>query len=83
MGGNDRTKPDRGTAGATRRLLTDGNGIPLGVAGDGANRNAATLVAATVCQLVIGVNAPGKPAPQRLCRDNGDDDNAVRQSMVA
>ncbi|MFQ3682099.1 hypothetical protein [Roseiflexus sp.] len=82
MGKNDRTKPNRGTAGATRRLLTDGNGIPLGVAGDGVNRNAMTLVTATVCQLVISVDAPGESAPQRLCRDNGDDDDAVRQSVA-
>ncbi|MFQ3630639.1 hypothetical protein [Roseiflexus sp.] len=60
-----------GTAGTKRRPLTDGNGIPLGVAGDGVNRNAMTLVAATVYRLVIGVDAPGEPASQRLCRDSG------------
>ncbi len=74
---------DRGTAGTTRSLLSDDNVTPLGVAGDGANRNAMTLVAATVCQPLIGVNAPGEPAPQRLCLDNGGDNDAMRQRVVA
>lgn len=40
--GGKKTGPnptDRGKSGTKRSLLTDGNGIPLGVAIDGANRN--------------------------------------------
>jgi transposase len=62
--------------------LTDGNGIPLGVAIAGANRNALTLVEATVCQMVIGLDEPSEQAPQHLCLDNGDDDDAVRQTVA-
>ncbi len=53
----------RGAAGTKRRPLTDGSGIPLSVAGDGANRNAMTLVAATVCQLAIRARRAGVAAP--------------------
>ena len=65
--GGEKTGPnptDRGKSGTRRSRLTDGDGIPRGVALDGANRNAMQPVAAPVCQMVIGLDAPGALAPQ-------------------
>jgi putative transposase len=62
--------------------LTDGNGIPLGVAIDRANRNDMKLVEATLCQMVIGVDEPTEEAPQHLCLDKGYDYAAVRQTLA-
>lgn len=50
--GGDMTGPnptDHGTSGTKQSLLTDGNGIPLGVAIAGATRNDRKLVEATLC----------------------------------
>ena len=44
---------DRGKLGTTRRVLTDGQGIPLGVAVDGANRHDMKLVDATLEAMMI------------------------------
>lgn len=84
MGGK-KTGPnptDRGKSGTKRSLLTDGNGIPLGVAIAGANRNDMKLVEATLCQLVIGLDEPTEEAPQHLCLDKGYDYDAVRQTVA-
>ena len=62
--------------------MTDGNGIPLGLAVDGANRNDMKLVEATIG----GIQGPRPWAtdaePQHLCMDKGYDYPEVRQ-MVA
>ncbi len=44
---------DRGKGGAKRSLLTDGKGIPVGVAIDGANRNDCKLVEQTLDSIPI------------------------------
>jgi transposase len=78
LGGN-MTGPnptDRGTSGTKQSLLTDGNGIPLGVAIAGATRNDRKLVEATLCQLVIGWDEP-TAAVQHVYLDNGYDYDAV------
>lgn len=62
--------------------MTDGNGIPLGVAIAGANRNDMKLVEATLCQMVIGWDEPSEQAPQRLGLDKGYDYDAVRQTVA-
>jgi transposase len=83
--GGKKTGPnptDRGKSGTKRSLLTDGNGIPLGVAIAGANRNDMKLVEATLCQLVIGLDEPTEEAPQHLCLDKGYDYDAVRQTVA-
>jgi transposase len=52
MGGN-KTGPnptDRGTDGVQRRLLTEGHGVPLGMASAGANRHAMNRVRTTSCR---------------------------------
>jgi transposase len=63
--------------------LTDGHGIPLGVAVDGANRHDMTLVDATLEAIRIKRPAPTVTWPQHLCLDKGYDYDAVRDTLEA
>jgi putative transposase len=74
---------DRGTLGTTRRVLTDGQGIPLGVTVDGANRHAMTLVEPTRGALLIKRPQPTARWPQHLCLDKGYDADAVCETVEA
>jgi putative transposase len=74
---------DRGKRGVKRSLLTDGAGIPLAVAVDGANRNDMKLIAATLDGIVIARPEPTDAAPQHLCLDKGYDFDAVRKAVAA
>ncbi len=69
---------DRTKQGVKRSLLTDGAGIPLAVAIDGANRHDMKLLAATLDGIVVTRPDPDSRAPQHLCLDAGYDDVAVR-----
>lgn len=83
--GGDATGPnptDRAKRGTKRSLLTDGAGIPLAVAIDGANRHDMRLLAATLDGVVVARPAPG-PERQHLCLDAGDDYDAVRAQAAA
>ena len=69
---------DRGKKGTKRSLLTEGNGIPLSVAVDGANRHDKKLVKATLDAIVIErpSSDPGSEedkAKQNMCMDKGYD----------
>jgi hypothetical protein len=79
--GNNPT--NRGTLGTTRSLLTDGQGLPLGVAVDGAHRHAMKLVEATLEAIMIKRPEPTATQPQHLCLDKGYDDAAVRETRAA
>ena len=59
-------------------MLTDGRGIPLGVAIDGANRPDYQLTEATLRAIPIPRPEPTPERPQHLCLDNGYDYEAVR-----
>ncbi len=63
-------------------MLTDGRGIPLGVAIDGANRPDYQIMEATVRAIPIPRPAPTPEQPQHLCLDNGYDYEAVRTVAV-
>jgi len=73
---------DRAKRGVKRSLLTDGAGIPLAVAVDGANRHDMKLVVATLDGIVIARPAPAD-TPQDLCLDAGYDYDAVRADVAA
>ena len=73
---------DRAKRGVKRSTLTDGAGIPLAVAVDGANRNDMKLVAVTLDGIVIARPAPTDEAPQHLCLDAGYDYDAVRREVA-
>ncbi len=80
MGGG-KTGPnptDRGKSGVKRSLLTEAQGIPVGLAVDGANRHDMKLVRATVD--TSPCHAPPSPEhPQGLCLDKGYDFDEVRR----
>jgi putative transposase len=78
-----KTPTDRGTLGTTRSLLTDGHGLPLGVAVDGAHRHDMKLVEATLEAIMSKRPEPTATQPQPLCLDNGSDDEAVRETREA
>lgn len=77
--GGEATGPnptDRGKSGTKRSLLTDGQGVPLGVVVAGANRHDMKLVAATLEAIVVKRLEAG---PQHLCLDKGYDYPQVRE----
>src|SRR5437763_5404906 len=62
---------DRGKRGVKRGLLVEGNGVPIGVAIDGANRHDEKLVEATIDSLAAERPDPTPEAPQGMCLDTG------------
>ena len=74
---------DRGTLGTKRSLLTDGHGLPLGGAVDGANRHDMKLVEATLEAIMIKRPEPTATQPQHLGLDTGYDYEAVRETLEA
>ncbi len=69
-GAAGRNPTDRGKRGTKRSLLVDGNGIPLAVAVDGANRHDSKLLAATLDGIVVLRPEP-EEGEQHLCLDKG------------
>jgi transposase len=61
--------------------LTEGHGVPLGLAVDGANRHDMKLVRSTRDSLVVERPAPTAKQPQGMCLDKGDDDDEVRELL--
>jgi putative transposase len=64
---------DRGKRGTKRSLLTDGRGVPLGLAVEGANINDHKLARATLGSIPVERPAPTPDEPQGLCLDKGYD----------
>jgi putative transposase len=71
---------DRGKQGAKRSLLVEANGIPVGLAVAGANRNDMKLTRATLESIPADAARPEPTAgsPQGLCLDKGYDYDEVR-----
>lgn len=91
-GGSEARGPnptDRAKMGVKRSVLTDGSGIPLAMAVDGANRPDAKLLVATLDGIVVARPAsPGGDEQafcqhQHLCLDAGYDSEAVREEVKA
>src|SRR3954451_7956145 len=68
-----RNPTDRGKRGVKRSLLTDGRGVPLGAAIDGANRNDHKLMRPTLEAIPVRRPRPTRRRPQHLCPDKGFD----------
>ena len=68
---------DRGKSGVKRSLLTEGHGVPIGLAVAGANRHDLKLARATVDALIVARPAPTPERPQGMCLDAGYDYDAV------
>ena len=64
---------DRGKRGVKRSVLTDGRGVPLGAAIDGANRNDHKLMRPTIEAVPVRRPRPTRRRPQHLCLDKGFD----------
>ena len=72
--GGEATGPnptDRGKRGTKRSELSDGHGLPLAIAVDGANVHDNRLAAPTLDGVVIARKTPSEQAPQHLCLDAG------------
>jgi putative transposase len=70
---------DRGKLGVKRSVLTDGRGVPLGLAVDGANRHDQKLFRATLDSVPIHRPRPRPRRPQHLCCDKGFDAEVIRR----
>ena len=64
---------DRGKIGAQRSLLTEGGGVPIGLAVEGANRNDFKRVRETIESIPVKRPAPTPATPQGMCLDKGYD----------
>ena len=84
MGGKKtgRNPTDRGKSGVKRSLLTDGHGVPIGLAIDGANRHDMKMVRATIESLVAARPEASEEEPQGMCLDKGYDYEAVREILA-
>jgi len=60
-------------------LLTDGNGIPLGITTSGANTHDKRLVEATLESMPIERPEPTASEPQHMCLDKGYDYVDIRE----
>src|SRR2546425_1690367 len=70
---------DRAKDGVKRSLLTDGAGVPIGLAVDGANRNDFKLARETLESIPVDRPGPDDGAPHGLCLDKGYDYDEVRE----
>lgn len=74
---------DRGKTGTKRSVLSDGNGIPIGVAIEGANRHNMKMTQATLeAQRMLPSEHEAEPV-QNLCLDKGYDYEEVREILTA
>ena len=79
-GGKTGQKPtDRAKSGVKRSVLTDAEGIPLGLAVDGANRHDMKLAEATLENIEAKRPKPTKKKKQNICMDKGYDFDEVRE----
>ena len=73
---------DRGKIGTKRSLLTDGRGVPLGVAIAGANVHDKRLVRDTIQSIPVARPKPTRNARQNMCQDKGYDYPDVRELVT-
>ena len=72
---------DRGKIGTKRSVLTDGRGVPIGLAVDGANRNDFKLARETIESIAVERPDATPEAPQGMCLDKGYDYDEVRDLL--
>ena len=72
---------DRAKQGAKRSLLTEGSGIPIGLAIDGANRNDFKMTKETIKSIPVKRPHATKKKPQGMCLDKGYDYDEVRDIL--
>lgn len=74
---------DRGKLGTKRSLLTDGGGVPVGLAVEGANRNDFKMARETIESIPVERPEPTADKPQGMCLDKGYDYDEVRDLLTA
>ena len=62
-------------------MLTEANGIPIGLAVAGANRNDMKLVRMTIDNIAVNRPKPTREQPQGMCMDKGYDYEEVRETV--
>lgn len=77
-----RNPTDRGKSGVKRSVLTEGHGVPVGLAVDGANRHDMKLVRETIQSIVVERPQPTDDKPQGVCLDKGYDFTEVRATLA-
>lgn len=73
---------DRGKIGTKRSRLTDGGGVPVGIAVEGANRHDFKWVRETIESSPVERPEPTADKPPGMCLDKGDDDDEVRDLLT-
>jgi transposase len=82
--GGSKTGPnptDRAKGGATRSLLVEARGVPIGLAHDGANRHDSKLLKQTLDSIPVERPEPTEADPQGLCLDKAYDFPAIRELL--
>jgi putative transposase len=74
---------ERGKIGAKRSVLTEGGGVPIGLAVEGATRHDFKMARETSESIPVKRPAPTPATPQGLCLDKGYDDDEVRDVLAA
>jgi transposase len=74
---------DRAKKGVKRSLLVEANGLPVGLAVEGANRNDMKMVEATLTSIPVERPEPTAEQPHGMCMDKGYDYDEVRQLLEA
>jgi len=72
---------DRRKSGTKRSLLVEDNGIPVGLAVNGANRHDMKLTKPTLESIVAEKSEPTRKSPQNMCMDKGYDFPEVRKLL--
>jgi putative transposase len=70
---------DRGKLGTKRSLLVEANGVPVGLAVEGANRHDKKVAEATLESIPVGRPEPTEEKPQGMCLDKGYDYDDTRE----
>ena len=73
---------DRGKIGTKRSVLTDGKGIPVGLAVSGANVHDKRLVRETIESIPVERPKVKPQSPQNICQDKGYDYPDVRELVA-
>jgi transposase len=76
-----RNPTDRGKIGVKRSIVTDGRGVPLGVAVDGANRVDFKMAKATLESIPVRRPSVEETGKQHMCLDKGYDFPEIDQLM--
>lgn len=83
--GGENTGPnptDRGKTGVKRSVLTEGHGVPIGVAVDGANRHDMKMLRPTIASIVVERPQASAEQPQGMCLDAGYAFDEVRATLA-